>query len=270
MKNKMEVYLLRIREQVDWCEQIIKNAPEGKLICNHDGQYTKWYLRKNDKTVYLPKGERSLAEKLARKRLAQLWLKYLKKEEYAVNQYLRHGSDLPGCCAEFLDEDSAYSDLLSEQDTRMLPLEVRKAPKDIQLGAARWASEEYERKQDYEDSLKIRTISGHVVRSKSEAMIDMNLYQAGLAFRYESVSVIGNKTIHPDFSIMHPRTGQIILWEHFGMMDYPEYVQNYHTKMKLYIDNGYIPGDNLIVTYETLKHPLDSITVTQTIQMFFS
>ena len=45
--------------------------------------------------------------------------------------------------------------------------------------------------------------------------------------------------------------------EHFGMMDNPEYAHKAIQKLETYAQNGIYIGKNLLVTFETLRSPLD-------------
>ena len=47
-------------------------------------------------------------------------------------------------------------------------------------------------------------------------------------------------------------------WEHFGMMDDPDYAARATEKLELYAENGFFPGKNLIITMETPAKPLSS------------
>ena len=47
-------------------------------------------------------------------------------------------------------------------------------------------------------------------------------------------------------------------WEHFGMMDDPDYAARATEKLELYAENGFFPGKNLIITMETSAKPLSS------------
>ena len=80
------------------------------------------------------------------------------------------------------------------------------------------------------------------------------------------------RVVHPmatDFTVMNPKTGQIILWEHFGRCDDPGYQSTVDFKMYRYIRDGYLPGVNFITTYEDSKHPLDFVLVEEIIKKFF-
>lgn len=101
------------------------------------------------------------------------------------------------------------------------------------------------------------TSRGEKVRSKSEVMIAEALNRAGIPYHYEeALRLPDGTTLFPDFHILEPRTRAEFYWEHFGMMDDEEYVQRFVRKMRLYSQNGYCIGKNLIATYETQEEPL--------------
>lgn len=66
---------------------------------------------------------------------------------------------------------------------------------------------------------------------------------------------------YPDFTLLNIRTRKEILWEHFGMMDDPEYVEKAVQKIMTYEQNEIFQGENLILTYETRKIPLNQKTI---------
>lgn len=100
-------------------------------------------------------------------------------------------------------------------------------------------------------------------------MIDMFLYTNHIPFRYECALSLGETTIFPDFTILHPKTGDIYYWEHFGRMDEPSYYKNVAPKLQLYISHGIIPSINLITTYETQNNPLSSEIIDKIIHYYF-
>jgi hypothetical protein len=119
-----------------------------------------------------------------------------------------------------------------------------------------WQHAPYTRAEMYEENLKHEAIGGLMVRSKSEALIAFALELAHVPFHYEEILEIDNKKIAPDFTILHPATGERIYWEHFGMMDDPTYASESFRKLILYGQNGITPGKNLIYTVETNAEPL--------------
>jgi len=114
-----------------------------------------------------------------------------------------------------------------------------------------------------------KSSSGNLVRSKSEAIIDMLLFHKQIPFRYECILQLEEATLYPDFTIRHPKTGALFYWEHFGLMDIPAYCHNTFSKLQLYSNYGIIPSLQLITTYETKEQPLTSNTVEKIITHYF-
>lgn len=134
---------------------------------------------------------------------------------------------------------------------------------------AEWTNSDYEHNLKHPEHLIHRSTSGHLLRSKSEAIIDMLLYINKLPFRYECALQLGEYTLFPDFTIRHPHTGDMYYWEHFGLMDNQGYVQNAYSKLQLYTLHGIIPSIQLITTYETKEHPIDVDIISKTIEHYF-
>lgn len=236
--------------------QEIDKLPEGKLICCHQGSGCKWYLSDGHKKTYVPKKNASLAIQLARKKYLELRLSDLENEKRAIGFYLRHHA--PGGKSEaLLTESSEYRKLLSGY---FIPLSTE---------IEQWKKAQYEKNNAYMERLIYRSISGNYLRSKSEMMIDMLLFQHNIPFRYENKLVLGETVLYPDFTIRHPNNGEYFYWEHFGLMDKPEYAANVFNKLRIYAENGIVPGINLITTYETQVNPLDSELVEKMIEYYF-
>lgn len=75
-------------------------------------------------------------------------------------------------------------------------------------------------------------------------------------------------SLYPDFTLLHRKTNQRKYWEHFGMMDDPVYSKKAYAKINLYLSNGFIPYDHLILTFETKDTPLSSSHVLDLIAKF--
>lgn len=233
----------RLDEQINSLLSQISCFPEGKLVCTKGRNETyKWYCSDGHKSVYIPKKERKLAEQLALKKYLLLQLDDLQNEKRAIDFYLRHHS--PSKAEEMLNNMSEYRTLLSSHFK----------PKSEQI--YEWINSDFESNPKFPDQKIHKTSSGVLVRSKSEALIERVLFVNKVPFRYESALQIGSVIIYPDFTIMHPVTGEIFYWEHFGMMDNSRYAKNAGEKIQLYMTHGIIPSINLITTYETLKQPL--------------
>ena len=99
------------------------------------------------------------------------------------------------------------------------------------------------------------------------------LNQYRIPYRYEKPIALldWNKTVicRPDFTVMNKRTGKIFLYEHLGRMDDKDYVSANMRKLDLYEKNNYLLGENLIVTHETSKSPLNVKVLELYIKTYF-
>lgn len=177
-------------------------------------------------------------------------------EQKAIDSYLKH----------YNPEQLRTHKLLSKPAFQKL-LAKYFQPLSQELYA--WSQAPYERNPKYPENLIHKSISGNILRSKSEAIIDMLLYQSRIPYRYECLFTLNNVPFYPDFTIRHPQNGKTYYWEHFGMMDNPFYVQNYLKKMKIYLENGILPEINLITTFETSNNPLTAEKVQEKINYYF-
>ncbi len=175
----------------------------------------------------------------------------------AIEFYLKHHISAPSPAEQLLSPHSPYYELLSPY--------FKPENQDI----ANWQSSPYYRNPNYPEQLTHQASSGNMVRSKSEVLIDMILYTRRIPFRYECALELDNLIVYPDFTIRHPKTGKIFYWEHFGLMDDPNYTQNAYSKLQLYTSHNIIPTIQLITTYETKDHPLSILTVEQLVDTYF-
>ena len=76
-----------------------------------------------------------------------------------------------------------------------------------------WEYAPYNKSTDYPEDLIVPAPKGEMMRSKSEASIAQVLYSHGIPYRYEEIHEIYGTDMATDFTIMHPKTGAIILWE---------------------------------------------------------
>ena len=124
---------------------------------------------------------------------------------------------------------------------------------------AEWEQCEYRGKEFWDDGVEIYTDKGERVRSKSEKIIADKLYRENIPYRYEyPLEIPGAGTIYPDFTILDVRKRRNIIFEHFGLMDNEEYLNNALSKIQMYAQEGYVLGDNFFMTMESIAKPLDS------------
>lgn len=247
--------MLELEHQINNLKMQISNLPNGKLLCARNGTHSKWYHSDGHLKTYIPKDNRKLAEALALKKYYTCLLEDLEAEKKLYQLSLK---TIPRKSEQLLINDSEIQNLLQSHFT----------PISSELND--WLQAPFKSNPFHLEGLVCNSISGHILRSKSECMIDMLLYEASIPFRYECELTLNDHTIYPDFTLRHPQTGTFYYWEHFGKMDDPKYVKNTLFKLNLYIENHIIPSINLITTYETQDHPLDLKQIKATINQYFS
>lgn len=245
---------LLLKKQIERAEAQREKYPPGRLLCARDRKYFKWYISTEGKIAYLNRDQRKIARQLAMKRYIEEQLKAMRQELKLNEYYLKHHDEKTENAPGLLYCAPGYHELLEDQ---IHPLSEK---------LKKWAEAEYVRNIKYPEKLIHKTLEGHMVRSKSEVIIANALFAEGIPYRYEDTLQLGNMVFNPDFKVMRPKDGEIIYWEHFGMMDNKDYAHNAFNKMGIYADNGIIPSINLIATFETSEHPLDSVYVNEIIR----
>ncbi len=99
----------------------------------------------------------------------------------------------------------------------------------------------------------VKTEEGIMVRSKAEMIINDTLMKCQIPHKYEMPINVGSTVLRPDFIVLNRKTGKQYVWEHFGMMDNPVYVERFLEKLKLYEDAGYYLYNGLIATFSEKK-----------------
>ena len=224
-------------------QENLSHSPEGEFRIHKNRGSDRWRIYQNQKWESVPKSKKKLVQQLILKKFWQ-------------NELARTRGKLR--LLEPLIE--AYASIESEADPYGLVLDESRAESRREL--LEWGAGAYECKLDHPEGKSILTNAGIYVRSKSEAMIANELFARGIPFHYEEKLDLAPSVLYPDFVIRSPRDPEkVIIWEHFGLMERQNYVQIAKGKISLYLDAGYIPGDNLILTFEQNEQPLDINTV---------
>ena len=253
-----------INERKEYLETIIsskehstENEIEGYLkIVRHKNGWQYYYKEKenDEKYHYICKGNRTLAEKLAQQKYDQKVLLLARKEKELIDQldkFYKNNS-----------LDSLYSNLPPQRQDLINPIE-----KPIDKYIKEWLNLSFEKNGFQENMPEYYTNKGEQMRSKSEVLIANMLEKYGLPYHYEKPLLIkGGGKIYPDFTILEMQTRREIYWEHFGMLDDAEYLDKEIKKLNYYEQNGYILGERLIITYETVASPLNMKVIEKKIQ----
>lgn len=252
-----------VLKQIEKEKKLIQSLPEGELASYKKDSHLYIYQRirsdknKTVKLIYLSKAKRRLAEALALKQI-HLW-------------NLESLQNLLNACDAFLSVyDEAFHNL-SQKVTQSEAISLLAKPEIFVSTEAdkKWISQDYKKSIEHPEQLIYRTIAGTYVRSKSEMMIANTLYLRGLCVRYEMLTDVGGQTYATDFSIFKAKTNTIAAWEHFGMMDNQTYRGHALHKISDYMSGGYIPGDNLIFTFESQNTPYDQEYIDAVIDHYF-
>ena len=242
---------------------------KGVLISKRQRNVTRLYCKADDKSQrYLGDKDRNEIIRLANKSYAN---KLGRAAELESSQIVR--------CIELLESktdtagmDKADIDLVYDN----LPDYIRTSsnPNDLTDDgyAERWQKEKYYSRWKKSTDTSYETPRGEKVRSKSEWMIACMLDKAGIPYRYEEIVPLNGEVgvfMHPDFTVLNKRTRKVYYWEHFGAMNSNSYVEdNFMPKIREYYNFGFLPGDRLLITFESSGHPLDTTDIKRIIETY--
>ena len=266
MKQEQE-YLEQVRSKVvEDIRQEHKDKLPGHLRIQKKGNSVQYYHVKSEQVsqsnseqrnqTYIPKKNITLARNLAQRDYDNKLLHEIASRQKAVNRFLK---EYPQKGLE-----STYEELNDYRKKLIHPIiETDEEYEKI------WMNTPYVRKIVGEDIPEIFTENGERVRSKSEKMIADKLKQLGIPYRYEAPLKLGRSNIlHPDFTVLNVRKCKEYYYEHFGMMDNPEYMENALKRIELYEKNGIFPGDKLLFSWETMAMPLNMKVVEGMMRIF--
>ncbi len=262
MYNRIKQYQEQVRSEILQIRKELESLPDGELYIAKSGDVTRLYQALSDKESgirrrYLNRKERPLAGQLAQKRYLEAKLRDLLEEERGIQSYLRHAERPSGSRRLKLWERSEVFRSLLSSSYQPLSEEL-----------SEWASAPYASSVGHPEALKVKAPHG-MVRSKSEAMIAWELFENRVPYRYECDLNTPFGVLHPDFTVRHPQNGTLFIWEHFGLMDDPQYVNNSFAKVQTYLKLGYLPSEDLILTYENAESPLDMNYIKMLVRHYF-
>ena len=240
-------------------EKGLQHAPPGNLEVRQHGKGFQFFHRldpgaKHGK--YIPVSDRKRAAALAQKRYLIRLIHEAESQLKTIKSFLQNYN--PAAL------EQVYN---SEGFVRQSLLKPAELP-DHEY-ASRWMAIEYQGKPFTEGAPAHFTMKQERVRSKSEVLIANALARAGIPYKYECPLELSRHVIvYPDFTILRLRDRKIIYWEHFGLIDDTEYRTHAVKKVLSYQENGIFPGDNLIISMESLHVPLNEYTIKQMIKHY--
>lgn len=238
--------LLELRELSLELNEKLKNAPEGSLnILKKQGRPPQYYhYLGNRKRVYISQKNKQLALAIAQKEYDQEVLSIISKRIRCIEK-------LEDAYKE--NESHIYEQLSNERKI----LVTRHILSD-QDYIEQWYKQHPGGQNSYPNSKPFYTNRGEIVRSKSEKILADLFSKLKIPYVYEPMLELSDGTrLCPDFMLLNKGLRRTIIYEHFGMMNDPQYVGRTSEKIHLYEKNGYWPGHTLLFSMESMEKPLD-------------
>ena len=284
---QIEARIAELEEALKAKQFAVKKNSSGLVRIVRRGKSLLFYKRSSPSDAqgsYMPRSQEKLAHALIQNDYDKKTIPAIEAEIKELKDFLRAYKEK--CSA------SVYQKLASTRREVVTPLTL-----DNEQYADTWLKVEYRHKKIPEDAPQLFTDNNEQVRSKSEVIIANTLKASGVPYRYEFPLLVDRNAVdnmdtahdtasaksgskdsdfydqdichlHPDFYCLNLRTRQEFAWEHFGMMDDPDYAARATEKLELYAENGFFPGKNLIITMETSAKPLSSKLLKSVIQTF--
>lgn len=222
----------------------LKDPLKGKLVVSGTEAKPKYYLKDDEGSHYLPRDRIETAFLYAQQEYCRELLGILEKRYVVLDEALH--------CMEQLDPRQVFEGLSEKRKLLVVP-EYLPDEEFLRL----WSSVSYTGKGFREGEKEYFTAKGERVRSKSETDIADRCYYRDIYYRYEYPWTLSTAGLwYPDFTVVNVRTRRVYIWEHLGIEDEEDYARKNLRKLRIYQQNGFWPGENLILTHETAGRPL--------------
>ncbi len=247
----------------------LSKAPTGKIhIINNHGR-TQFYERSlpNQKNgQYIRKKEKKRIADLVNKKYMEDTHNAASRELDLIENFLAEypNEEIHDWYPGYPEEARKYLKLIEPSDQDLVRM---------------WMEEKYTSNPLPVPSADYTTDLGEWVRSKSELNIANTLHKYNIPYKYEYPVKLKRQnnsphggtyteTVYPDFCALNVRTRKVIYWEHLGMLDDREYREKNLAKIIDYEANGIFPGDQLVITHETMKNPLSTRQIKMVIEHY--
>ena len=234
----------------------IEHSPSGSLIHQMKGNQTQFIHSFYDNGKRIRKGinkNTDMIRALARKEFSIKAYKILSNNIDAFKEAIT--KQIPFDPERILHSmTKAYSFLPEEfffdRNTIFVSAELEKEILAKVKRHEEWWKKPYKEYWGYPENKTRITSRGQKVRSISELLIAEALYKYSIPFHYEEELEADGKIFAPDFTFEGMNQNMFYL-DYFGMMDNPKYAKRNFIKLDDYYDIGLIPGDNLIVVFDS-------------------
>ncbi len=240
-------------------ERALTGAPEGTLRVSGTSAHRQYYhmATVGNNEVYLGREGVLLARALAQKDYDQRIVRAGEEELKILDRLIRQQGH---------SVEDVYSLLSPARQTLVTPVRLT----DEEYVRCWLESKVCEPMGFSEEDPVILTSEGYRVRSKSEQLWADLMEDAGIPHVFEpQIYLEGRGWVRPDFAGFNVRKRKEIIIEHFGMMDDPAYAEKNVDKLHDYERNGFVLGDDLLITMETKKFPLERKVIEELIKRHF-
>lgn len=250
-----------LENQIHSIKKYLADNPYRNIEFSRTGQHHYLYLYKGTcggsdtrTKEYIPVGSH-MFRKLINAKYYRKLLPILEKE-------LKYYEDFKKRCEP--TKKFQVLDCIPREYQSMLDMPI-KSPEAI---LQEWASKTFDSNPyPFADDSTIITRNGERVRSKAEYIIANLLNDMGLSYRYECELVINGRTVYPDFTIMHPLTGELYYLEYFGMMDNEKYLPSALKKISFYQQTDF--PENFIYIFESNLAPMNIQSIRKLLEHIF-
>lgn len=278
IRKQLELNIHELKKAIHSIERYLEESPPGHMQITKRGEGSFMYYHVLSTKDDMQKGISSNYE------IRKQYLRIRKAEDERLIRQLAQKSYYYKLVSVLRNELKVLQDIIKVYDPaakNMVYAELSNARKQLVKPAfmsveekvSRWENQEWEPCAKYPENLKYQTNHGEYVRSKSEVIIadilDKNSQYC--SYRYECPLYLQQSgiMIYPDFTIINKLTGNIFYWEHLGVLGNEQYTNDSIKKINHYIAEGIMPGENLIITYESDGVPLDINVVRKLVDRYF-
>ena len=241
----MMTELNRLKNHTNRLKQNLTSYPAGKLIFVNNSGYTKWFISDGHTSKYIPKKQKSLAQKLAQKAYLEAQINDLEAEQEAISLYL-----------DYCDTNANHlANLLTNPNILNLYSESTNSSSSI------ISSESNSTYKCYSTNAKLFL--------PNEKIIVQQLWEYNIPFQYKVPLVFSDITYYPTFTLTHPQTNKHIYLEVFDSVNDSIYRTNIYHKLDCYAAHDILPGKNLITVYCSEDTAIEPLYIRSQLEYFF-
>lgn len=282
--NEFNKYVTKLNKKLKFVTKRLKSCSDGKLVCGKNGKkyvfYRERYIEGKRSRTALTGDDKAQVE-LACKACLQSDYEVLSKAKEILTRAKIELEKLFIKNTPYAPANAATGDVLSLRITDrewhehflkdkfpMLSPDVLAKSVDLLDYGQAWMKQDYPKNPMHFD-LDENYISsdGRRFRSKAELLISEMVIHRNLPYRNEEQYKVGWNTYYPDFTIMHPRTGELYYLEYFGLMDDPDYYAKAMRKIAAYQTTP--DAARFIYIFESESAPFDSAQIENILDRYF-